>query len=509
MSASSLHSSIELMGHTDGVIFTPRAQFDILKRNPRRRRVETVYGSVEEDNLEPSSRRDLVSRAQDAADNDLLVKGLVARLTSFVVGEGNRLELDFGKGQKSDTLKQLGRDVKTWFNTEYSESCDGRQRMQLPECQKAAFRSWYVDGDLLVTIDPVDAKLYHFEATQIATPSGYSPKKNKIYDGVTIDGNGAPVSYWTSPDGSESPALKDCTERSREDSIHIADFFRFRQVRGVSQLVAHLGMVNDLKDYFEADLQSTKAAAKFAMYVKKLGASQAAQDAIAFAGINPNGRTSGGASAEEKIYGRMERVAGGAFEYLEPGEDIGVINPARPTQAFRDYVRAMVRIFGAGASVPLELIMLDFSESNFSSNKAAMLLAWAYIRSLQAWFNRVYNTPIARRAIQREIDRGRFRGLPDSWRYAIGWTNPGLPEIDRQKAESAKSRALSNGTTTLRDEVDTAGGEYDWIDLENQRHLERMERLEHLRDELAFARENNLVEEVARIQQEAANVIGQ
>jgi capsid protein len=488
---------------------SPKAQLDILANPPKTRQVRTSIKAYESENIRPSTldRAQMISYARDAEENFQLGKGLVQRLTNFVVGTGNSLQFNTRDRNVTKDEKAAYKAAEDWFNFEYAEkeNFDTRNRHALWEAQKTAFRRWYVDGDIIAVYDPVRNKFSHFEADQLATPpdyqsmaekkivipSGYDKFFDKLWtitDGVLCDGDGAPVKYVVNSTSKSSPPLAECTGYDASIVEHVAEFHRFRMVRGSSQLVPFLIQMIKLSRYFDNDLTSTDIAARWALAIKRkngveMGDVNTGNDIDGEDDSNP-GATSKPVETDDIVrsYDRLEQVSAGSIEYMEPGDEVQELGSGRPNQAFKDYVRSMVRIMSAGASVPLEVLMLDFSDSNFSSNKAALLMAWTYIQTLQEWFNRIYNRRIAIRSLEYAV-RKKIIVLPPAWRRYVAFTSPGIPEVDRYKAEIAREKALATNTTTLKREISMQGGDEDWRDTMAQRHQERLLEIEYQKEE--------------------------
>lgn len=471
----------------------PKAQLDILSNPPKSRVVTTSVKTYEAENIRPSTldRAKMISYARDAEENYQLGRGLVQRLVNFVVGTGNSLQFQTGDIRLDDSEKEAYKKAERWFNYEYAEkeNFDIRNRHSLWDAQKAAFRRWYVDGDIFAVYDPVKNKFAHFEADQLITPSDAKidlPANWTVTDGVYCDELGAAAKYAVNLASKTSAPTKECSIWDASVVEHIAEFPRFRMTRGSSQLVPFLIQMIKLSRYFDNDLTSTDIAARWALAIVRkngveMGDINASTDIDTEDDSNP-GSTSGPVESDDitKSYDRLEQISAGSIEYLEPGDDIKELGQGRPNQAFKDYVRSMVRIMSAGASIPLEVLMLDFSDSNFSSNKAALLMAWTYIMTLQDWFNRMYSRRIAIRSLDFEIQHKRLV-LPPSWRQNVAFTCPGIPEVDRYKSEIAKERALVNNTTSLKREIAMQGGDEDWRDNMAQRHQERLQEIKYMK----------------------------
>ncbi len=448
--------------------------YDSIKAHPQRRTILPEYNKTEDQQLEKANRLLAIATARNMDRNYPRVKGMLARISDCIIGAGSRLNL-----KTEDT--EADRKVENWFNKVWAlpAVCDGRKRMDLWSYQRAVLKRWFVDGESIVWFDERGGQMFGFEADQLVSPSDWKAKKDKkgnaleyLTDGIVTDKFGKPTSFFISPTGNRNVKKDKLMSFKAAKILHVAEFGRFRQVHGISMILHSAGMLTDLQDYMRSDLLSSKAAAKFAMWTTRL-------DAAEFEGVRtgndidvegtgddaPTGSTSA-ALSDPASYNRLEELTGGNFEYLNPGEKIGVIKPERPNQAFADYVRAATRIIGAGNSLPLEMILLDFSQTNYSSARAAILLAWITMDAIASWFDINFNAPVATRAL-RWGEANDDLILPEGWEMGMKFVHPQFPEIDRVKAVTARQIALENNTTTLRDELP------DWEETLEQRAQEK------------------------------------
>ncbi|MFA5172743.1 MAG: phage portal protein [Sulfuriferula sp.] len=465
-------------------------RFDAMRPLPTARQVPTQSSSVEQDDIiSDSARKQMVSLGRDAANNFGLVRGLVRRLTDFVVGSGNRLICSF----EDEKLNSI---VENYFNKQWSRQCDARGRQSLWELQASLFRRWYIDGDSFIYFRP-DGKIMGIEAEQVEEFSGWKQLLPADYIDSHPDldkwrnRQGIVVDTWDSPRHycinrrAQSTDASDYLLVSYEWMQHVAEFDRFRQVRGISQLLTVVRQLADLNTYFKAELEAAKSGAKLAVFIASNNPSLQAEvnthnitDTDDATGVGASTVNATAASLQESAawYQRMEDMQAGAVVYGRPGEKPEMIESKRPAAQFGNFVNAVVRQFGSSQSVPLELLMLDFSQTNFSSSKAAMLLAWSYISNVQTWYNRVSNQYIAEHAIQSAMDNKQLPQLPIGWQNNLSFSNPTLPQVNRSQEEYARQLGLDNGTTNL--ELELQGSSDTWQEIQDQRHREKMRLLQ-------------------------------
>ena len=97
-----------------------------------------------------------------------------------------------------------------------------------------------------------------------------------------------------------------------------------------------------------------------------------------------------------------------------PGDALNVVDRTVPGRNFTDGLRTYLRVIGQSIGLPLEVVMLDWTQSNFSQSRAALAAA-------NAWFEK------KRKILSRMISRIVGWALPGPWApvaRALPWTDP-------------------------------------------------------------------------------------
>ena len=131
--------------------------------------------------------------------------------------------------------------------------------------------------------------------------------------------------------------------------------------------------------------------------------------------------------------------------------------------------------------MPYELLMKDFTRSNYSSQRAAMLEAWRYFNYLRQKVAFMFCQPCYELVLEEMVDR-RMVDAPDFYTlrraYAASrWIGPGRGYVDVAKEADGITKRLKAGVTTLEAECAEQG--LDWEEVLEQRALEH-ERCEEL-----------------------------
>ena len=113
----------------------------------------------------------------------------------------------------------------------------------------------------------------------------------------------------------------------------------------------------------EAELVAARIAACFSIFIT----SEASMDL--------------GTGYDRNVQGQyLESLEPGMIRHLLPGESITSFNPQRPAATFEPFVERILRAISAALGLPYELVAKDFSKTNYSSARAALLEARRYFR---------------------------------------------------------------------------------------------------------------------------------
>lgn len=165
---------------------------------------------------------------------------------------------------------------------------------------------------------------------------------------------------------------------------------------------------------------------------------------------------------------------------LGVGEDIKIIDFKRNGDTFDVFLTKVLRILGNAFGLPYELLLKDFSKTNYSSARAALLEAWRSFLCWRSWLTRKFCQPVWEMVLEEAYLRGMFR--PRNF-YAdraelcrAVWIGPGRGWVDPVKEIVAAKLEEDYNYTTLADQCATQGR--DWEDVLKQKAREMKRRKE-------------------------------
>jgi lambda family phage portal protein len=137
-------------------------------------------------------------------------------------------------------------------------------------------------------------------------------------------------------------------------------------------------------------------------------------------------------------------------------------------------VDRIFRAISTGLNLPYEIVAKDFSKTNYSSARAALLEARRYFMVRQAWLARKLCQPAwdmlqEEAFLKNQLPAGSFYEKKSDWCRAR-WIAPGWQWVDLVKEAKSSEMAIDIGISSLADEAASQGK--DWEEVLEQRARE-------------------------------------
>lgn len=443
-------------------------------------------GSADQDLLPELS--DIRERSRDLNRNDAHAAGITSTMTVNVIGTGirpqsrvDKEELEIDEKTADEFQRKAERVWKRWI-----PYADAGERMDFYEIQQLVDRQILENGEAIIVplrletnARPYPLALQVIESDRLNTPPDKKSDK-AIRSGVRIGENGEPVSYFiqkTHPGDIYHRSAEEAKQyieirakgiMGRKNIFHLYYVSRSGQTRGVPFFAPVLTYFKDLAEYAEAELVASRIAACFSLFIT----SEASMDVAVNSAYerNPSGQM-------------IESLEPGMIKHLMPGETITSFNPQRPSATFEPFVDRILKAISAALGLPYELVAKDFSKTNYSSARAALLEARRYFKVRQEWLSQKLCQPVWEMLLEEaylrgEIDAENFyeKGRPLPAWVRARWIAPGWSWVDPLKEVKASREAIAGNISSLADEV--AGQGKDWEEILEQRQREEQKRKE-------------------------------
>lgn len=430
----------------------------------------------------------IAARSYDLERNNGIAGGVIRTNIDNIVGTGLRL------AAKPD-YRALGR-TKEWAD-EWSRNTEAKWRTFADTLEFDAARQLNFGGmttmqlrACLLSGDAIGLPMWlpnrpgakwstaiqAIDPARLSTPTGQI-NGPRMRDGIeVIPETGEPVAYHfrkSHPgDGygflqgdtafERVPAM---TPFGRRKVIHLYEKLRPGQSRGKAIFAKVMAAFRMLDHYQRTELQTTVANSMIAAFIKTTMTGEQVAELFG----------SGKQYVQERN-GWDVKLEGASVIPLFPGDELQAFNPTRPNSAYSAFVEAILRYIGAGLNMPYELLMKDFSKTNYSSARAALLEAWRYFLAMREWLATYWADPIYALWLEEAVNRGEVEA-PDFYENraaycACRWIGPGRGWVDPLKeAQAADSRMNEAGVSTLERECAEQG--LDWEEVLEQRAKER------------------------------------
>ncbi len=397
--------------------------------------------------------RELLCRIAEGFDRDNpIYQGLVNRSVDAILGiDGFGLQLK----ERDESLNRRVED--DW--ADFAEQPEVRRLFHWQDCERLSLRSVFNDGDV-AAIKTKSGKFQFIESELITggrRASGASRDGGRIEQGVELDPLGAPLAFWIAPRDDNGYVQRAKARRYKEeDCIYAPALRRYSQTRGEPVLTASFSMIHRINDVCDAEAIAWQLLARFALTINRTGgANQAFQE---------SDEDDDGSDAPPDLADRVSDVEAGTFFHGEKGETISAVERTLPGANFPESVRMYLRLIGLPLGLPLEIILLDYSRTNYSSARAALEQAYRFFISWQRWLMRRHHNPAFLWWYRRRLLQGKFKKTaPDRPRFE--WVAPEFPWIDQLKEAQAWGLRIDRGLATQGQALRSlALDRNDWLD---------------------------------------------
>ena len=444
----------------------------------------TGGGSADEDLLLDIS--ELRERSRDLNRNDSIAAGVTGTMVTNVIGSGIQPQSYVDSeslGLTPEATEEFQKKVERIWER-WEPHADAGNRMHFWEIQQLVQRQVLENGEVIIIPEMVDEPgrpyflaLNTVESDRLDTPSDKRADKN-IRRGVELGSRGEPVAYWIckthpgdltyrkrQPDSNEYIRYEAKNKYGRPNILHLYWVKRPGQSRGEPFFAPVIGRFKDLAEFMDAELIAARVTACFTVFIEQ---QQAFEGALA------------ATTKTESDGKRIEMLEPGIIKRLNPGEKFSAFNPQRPGGAFDPFVDKVLRFIGAGLGLPYELVLKDFSKTNYSSARAAILEARKFFVFQQNWISDRLCQPTWGMLLDESYLRGEFEAKDYFNRredyLRAKWIAPGWAYIDPDKEINAADQAIRSNVSTLADECAAHGK--DWEENLVQRAREEKKRKE-------------------------------
>lgn len=457
---------------------TQRSQYQAAKSSYLTQGFGQTTGSA--DTSIRSSLTALRARSRHLVRDSAYAKRAQTIVVNNVIGSGMGLQaqVQSSRGNLHDRANEgIEEAWERWSRAEY---CHTGGALHFSDFERALVAEVFEAGEVFVRMHltsfggsdiPFALELIESERVPHEFMSGLvaATSTNEARMGIEVDQFYRPVRYWIrdrhpsdlQPGGAQADMVRPVPAN---EIIHLRLVERWPQTRGVPWLHAVARKLNDMDGYSEAEITAARAAA---MYL-------------------------GWEESPDPLDPSIERQDDGSYQHnLEPntilrprpGTKLNFYSPNRPNAALDAFMRYMLRevASGTGYGIRYSALSGDYSQANYSSERAAALDDRDGWRALQQWFIRNFRARVHPMWLQQAVFVGAVEGVSvaeymgnrekfESARYKPrGWS-----WIDPTSEVEAYEKAIRDGFMTRTQVIaQTAhGADIEDIDAERRRELD-------------------------------------
>jgi lambda family phage portal protein len=451
-------------------------------------------------------RDPLVARAQDIVRNNGFAAGVKQTQVDSVIGARWRLAprpnwhalgIDFPAAAK------WARQVEAkWRSYAEDPGCwiDAARRNRFSGLLRAQFVTWFQAGEHTATLKWLPDRIgpgraRYSTAVQLIDPDRLSnpygeAEQRDLRQGIRIvPETGEPLGYHFRDahpaDWPNALATATWTYMPRETPwgrplvIHGFETDRDGQVRGKPPMAAIIESLRLLDVYERGEAVSTILNSLYATTIETDFAMADAELAGEVFGKDP-------ATGQVLPPNIDMRLRGVKVPVLPPGTHLKFNAPVRPAAAqFAEFEAAFLRRVAASTGLSYEQVSRDYSRTNYSSARAALLESWKFLTGRGGFMASSFADIVYACWLEEAIDLGDITMPPGApgfydarsdW-IACRWIGPGRGWIDPVKEVQASVMKIDAGLSTLENEAAEQGA--DWLEVAEQRAYEN-DVLEHL-----------------------------
>ena len=392
----------------------------------------------------------LRQRSRDLVRNNPHAKNAVRTICSNVIGpNGIKLQSQIRK-QRGGKLDQRVNEIieMAWREWGHYDSCHTAGRLCFQDIERLCLKSLVESGEVFIRIvkkpfgkSKVPLALEVLEADQLDDDyTGPSTVKNNRWRmGVELDEWFRPITYafLTEHPGDTPFPIQDKMRRHMllpaDEVIHLYISERPGQTRGVPMMATAIQPLHHLAGFQESSVIRARASSALMGFI-----------------TSPEGELDPGGEVYEGD--RVTEFSPGMFHYLGQGQQVNIPDMDSPSGEFEPFMRSMLRSMASGIGVSYESLSRDYSTSNYSSSRLALIEDRAQFRTLQNYLienfhSRVFETFLDMAVLSGALNLPTFDAEPERYRR-VKWIPRSFDWVDPLKECQANKEAVKAGFKT-------------------------------------------------------------
>ncbi len=399
------------------------------------------YTSGSGDSHSRYDRPILIAESRANYRDNGIYKAMIDRAVDYIIGNGFALQVKTNDPKTNKKIEYL------WNSWNIKPEIRGL--LLGFETAQTFLRECILTGDI-GAIKTNKNLIQLIEAEQIAG--------NKTSDGIEKDINNAPSGFWVCPYDRGTGYLKTDAVSARkiapENFLFMTNTDRPSSTRGVPACQSSFPMLHRINDVCDSEAIAMQLLSRIAMSITK---EQGAQDAFLTSKPDPN---KAGQDTSASFGSRIHEYEYALTFHGNPGDKIEGIDHNIPGKNFGESLRLFLRLLGLPLGMPLELIFLDWTKSNYSQSRAVLEQAFQSFLKWQQKMIGFYYTPLLEWLLPKwriSEPLGNRKEIPYSW------ITPTFPWIDQLKETQAKGMMIDRALMSHGEACKSRGQDRDEV----------------------------------------------
>lgn len=421
-----------------------------------------------------TSHRALRDRSRKLCRDNPYAKRAKQLVTNHVIGAGVGMQCQVSNRRHRLQSRINDAIESAWREWAEAERCHTGGGLHFHDIERAAIGEIFETGEAIIRVHArafgdsrIPCALELIESERLADDYEIQPQLGgTVRMGIEQDDYGRPLAYYVHRfhrDLTHRHPKPDEILRIPADQVfHLRLIERWPQTRGVPWMHAAIGRLHQLGEYEDA-----------ALVAARIGASK-----VGFF-ESPDGDPNALVDGEEADGTPNLTVEAGQFTQLPPGYKFSSWDPNYPADAFEPFTRASLRGIAAAVGPCYESLSRDYSQSNYSSSRLALLDDRDLWQIIQQWWIRVFRRPLHRRWLMSAvladaipaIKRDTYLADPSLFE-AVKFKPRGWRWVDPTKEVNAYKEAERAGYMTKTDIIAHTSGGSDIEDILETRRRE-------------------------------------
>lgn len=451
-------------------------------------------GSADADWL--PERDTVAARIHDLANNDGWISSGVQKQVDNVIGAMfmPQAQPDWeALGQDSEwAMEWAGAVERKW--RDYAEHpnfwCDATRKTSMVGLFGLMYRHWVVDGEATGVLRwlpnrgaPFATALRVIDPDRLSNPND-RPDEEFLRAGIELGSEGEPLAAHVrrSHPGDflglgvnrfEWERVPFETAFGRRVFIHHFEQQRADQTRGKSILTPAVKTAKQTSRWSDHEMGAALLNSILAASLQSPFDPETVSQALQTDGLGEYQEARSNYHSDSRL-----RLGGVRIPVLYPGEELKWHTATRPSNGYAPFLTAALRNIAAAMGLSYEQLAMDWSQTNYSSARAALLEVWKGFTTRRGFFGESVARQVYAAWLEEAIDQRVVEippGAPDFLEAKAAytrcrWTGPGRGWVDPVREAQGAVLRIEGGFSTLQRECAEQG--LDWEEVLDQRARE-------------------------------------